>query len=216
MREMTRLQAIYETGARLTHDLKNMLQSLLALTSIAQRREDEAVPLLRRQLPVLTQRIELTLSKLKMPQQEREDLMLPLATWWENLRQRHQMEKIEWIGDDGQNAAMNEPIPAALFDSVADNLIDNASNKQLRQPGIAIRVMLRTGPFSLSVCDSGDAIPAPLAHRVLHTVVPSADGLGVGLYQAARWARQHGYHLALRQNITGAVCFELLHNEGGQ
>ena len=106
---------------------------------------------------------------------------------------------------------MNEPIPAALFDSVADNLIDNASNKQLRQPGIAIRVMLRTGPFSLSVCDSGDAIPAPLAHRVLHTVVPSADGLGVGLYQAARWAKQHSYHLALRQNITGAVCFELLH-----
>lgn len=48
LREVTRLQAVYETGARLTHDLKNMLQSLLALTSIAQSREEEVFPLLRR------------------------------------------------------------------------------------------------------------------------------------------------------------------------
>ena len=206
LREITRLQAIYETGARLTHDLKNMLQSLLVLTSISQHRNEDAVPLLRRQLPVLTQRIELTLSKLKMPQQEKEVLLLPLAAWWENLRQRHQHEAIDWICD---NADMNEPILAALFDCVADNLIDNATNKRPQQPTLSIRVMLSTLPFSLSVCDSGNAIPAPLAHQVLHTVVPSANGLGVGLYQAARWARQHGYQLVMQENVQGRVNFEL-------
>src|SRR3989338_2373553 len=36
LRDITRLQAVYETGSRLTHDLKNMLQSLLSLYDIAQ------------------------------------------------------------------------------------------------------------------------------------------------------------------------------------
>lgn len=208
LREITRLQAIHETGARLTHDLKNMLQSLLALTSVFQRREEEAVPLLRRQLPVLTQRIELTLSKLNAPQQENEIFLLPLSVWWESLRQRQQHETIEW---ENENDSVDESIPAALFDCVADNLIDNARNKRQRQPYLAIRIVLRAQPLSLSVCDNGDAIPEALAQQVLHTVVPSADGLGVGLYQAARWARQRGYQLVLKENVKGAVCFELLH-----
>jgi hypothetical protein len=55
--EITRLQAVYETGSRLTHDLKNMLQSLLSLTSLAQSREERAQQLLQQQLPLLSQRI---------------------------------------------------------------------------------------------------------------------------------------------------------------
>ncbi|MDE2309318.1 MAG: HAMP domain-containing histidine kinase [Betaproteobacteria bacterium] len=209
LREVTRLQAIYETGARLTHDLKNMLQSLLGLTSIAQHREEEVFPLLRRQLPVLVQRIEMTLSKLKVPQLENESSQLPLAAWWENLRQRHQHAAIIWVC---KGAATDEKIPAALFDCVADNLIDNARNKRLQQPDVCIRVTLSVQPFFLDVCDSGNAIPAPLAHQLLQTVVPSENGLGVGLYQAARWAGQLGYQLVLRENVEGAVCFELLQN----
>ena len=207
LREVTRLQAVYETGARLTHDLKNMLQSLLALTSIAQRSEEEVFPLLRRQLPVLVQRIELTLSKLKVPQLENESAVLSLAAWWENLRQRHQHAAIEWVCE---GAVTDEKIPAAMFDCVADNLIDNACNKRLQQPGISIRVTLRAQPFLLSVCNGGEAIPAPLARQLLQTVVPSENGLGVGLYQAARWAGQSGYRLELHENVLGAVCFELL------
>lgn len=207
LREVTRLQAVYETGARLTHDLKNMLQSLLGLTSIAQRREEEVFPLLRRQLPVLVQRIEMTLSKFKVPQLENESSLLSLAAWWENLRQRHQHEAIIWVC---KGVVTDEKIPAALFDCVADNLIDNASNKRLQQPDIFIRATLCVQPFSLDVCDSGNAIPTPLARQLLQTVVPSENGLGVGLYQAARWAGQLGYQLVLRENVAGGVCFELL------
>lgn len=210
LREIARLQAIYETGARLTHDLKNMLQSLLALTSVSQRQEENAIPLLRRQLPVLTQRIELALAKLKSPQQENEILLLPLSIWWEDLRRRQQHKTIEWINESARaNVDVVTPIPAALFDCVADNLIDNANTKHQRQPNISIRVVLRAQPLSLSVCDTGDAIPAPLVNQVLNTIVPSTNGLGVGLYQAASWARQLGYQLALRENIKGSVCFEL-------
>ncbi|MBI5658731.1 MAG: HAMP domain-containing histidine kinase [Nitrosomonadales bacterium] len=206
LREVTRLQAVYETGARLTHDLKNMLQSLLALTAIAQSREQQALPLLWRQLPVLSQRIELILSKLKAPQQEDEASLQPLAAWWENLRQRHQHHAIAW---ECAGALADRKIPAPLFDCVADNLIDNAGNKRLQQPGIPIRVTLREQPFSLSVCDGGSAIPALLAQQLLQTVVPSENGLGIGLYQAARWSQQLGYQLVLRENEEGSVCFEL-------
>lgn len=206
LREATRLQAVYETGARLTHDLKNMLQSLLALASIAQRNEEEALPVLRWHLPVLVQRIEMALSKLKMPQEESEYAMLPLAVWWENLRQRHQHATIEW---SCAGVATDEKIPAALLDCVADNLIDNAKVKRQQQPGISIHVTLCAQPFFLKVCDGGSAIPASLARQLLQTVVPSESGLGVGLYQAARWARQFGYQLQLRENEDGAVCFEL-------
>lgn len=205
LREMTRLQAIYETGSRLTHDLKNMLQSLFTLTSLTQRREEEFIPLLRRQLPALTQRIEMTLAKLKAPQQESETPMQPLDAWWESLRQRHQDEMIEWSAQK----ITEQAIPAALFDFVADNLLANATSKRQRQPGIVIQVRLNIEPLSLFVCDDGKAIPANLASQVLHTVVMSEDGLGVGLYQAARWAAQLGYRLELNDNQTGRVCFEL-------
>ena len=97
-----------------------------------------------------------------------------------------------------------------MFDCVADNLIDNACIKRLGQPGILIRVTLRTHPASIVVCDSGSAIPEPLAHQIMHTLVPSATGLGVGLYQAARWAKQHNFDITLRRNSDGAVCFELI------
>ncbi|TXT27036.1 MAG: ATP-binding region ATPase domain protein [Gallionellaceae bacterium] len=206
LREVTRLQTVYETGARLTHDLKNMLQSLLALTAIAQSREQNALPLLWRQLPALSQRIELILSKLKAPQQEDGAASQPLAAWWENLRQRHQHQAIVW---ECAVAPGDRNIPAPLFDCVADNLIDNAANKRLHQPGIPIRVTLCEQPFSFSVGDGGSAIPEPLAHQLLQTVVSSENGLGIGLYQAARWSQQLGYRLVLRENTEGAVCFEL-------
>ena len=46
-------------------------------------------------------------------------------------------------------------------------------------------------------------------HQELHIVVAVKDGFGVGLYQAARWAAQVGYKLAIRENVTGNVFFEL-------
>jgi hypothetical protein len=61
----------------------------------------------------------------------------------------------------------------------------------------------------MTVCDSGVAVPAEVADKLLHTVVDSEDGLGIGLFQAARWAEQSGFRLYLRENRPGRVCFEL-------
>ncbi len=296
LREMTRQQAIYETGSRLTHDLKNMLQSLFALTSVAQHDPARAQPILKHQLPVLTGRIETLLAKLKAPEANADEIEMPLPIWWETLRQRHQHREIEWVFEDapplahgmspsvtptracvvGGSAPYNhglplagatlprwerEPvrassgfspsptgggdgigfplplgegvrvgedspplpritansqlIPAPMFDCVADNLIENASNKRLREPDIRITVRLNAEPPVFSVTDSGSAVPLNLAQRLLRTVLPSEDGLGVGLYQAARWAQQMGYRLILRENHAGNVRFELMCDERG-
>ena len=207
LREMARLQAVHETGARLTHDLKNMLQSLFALISIAEQQPKQAQPILKTQLPVLAQRIEQILVKLKVPKDETEAARMPLSTWWYTLQQRQQYRNLEWLGED---ALGDQPIPFTLFDSIADNLIDNARNKRLREPDIAVQVSLSARPLCLTVCDSGSEIPELLANQLMHTVVESDEGLGVGLFQAARWAEQTGYRLQLKENSTGKVCFELV------
>ncbi len=206
LRDITRLQAVYETGSRLTHDLKNMLQSLLSLTAIAQSREERAQQLVQQQLPRLTQRIELTLSKLKRPEIESESQQLPLDAWWDALKQRNQHHLIEWRS---QGSLPAKRIPVALFDCVLDNLIDNALKKRQTEPAISLYVEISAEPLRLVVCDGGAAIPESTSTKLLRAAVVSGSGLGIGLYQAARWAEQMGYHLTLASNRSGRVCFEL-------
>lgn len=206
LRDITRLQAVYETGSRLTHDLKNMLQSLLSLTTIAQSGEAKAQLLLRQQLPLLVQRIELTLGKLQQPQTESETPKLALAVWWETLRLRNRHYKIQWYAPDG---LPDQSIPVALFDCVLDNLLDNALKKRQTGRDIAISVEIQTEPLRIAVCDSGEPIPESIAANLLRGIVVSENGLGIGLYQAARWAEQLGFRLALTNNRRGAVCFGL-------
>lgn len=206
LRDITRLQTVYETGSRLTHDLTNMLQSLHALASIAQSREDRAQQLLQQQLPLLIQRIELTLAKLKQPLQQNETAQLALNAWWDALRQRNQFQDIEWLAPDSLSGT---DIPAPLFDCIADNLIDNAVRKRQSEPGIAVSIAIRSEPLCLAVCDSGSPVPQSIAANLLRAAIASEHGLGIGLYQAARWAVQLGYRLRLADNRPGRVCFEL-------
>ena len=206
LRNITHLQAVYETGSRLTHDLKNMLQSLLSLTALAQSGEQRAQQLLQQQLPLLTRRIELTLNKLRQPQSESEAPQLALASWWDALQLRNRHQKIVWRAPD---ALPDKKIPAALFDCVLDNLLDNALRKRRAGHDITISVEMRIEPLCITVCDSGNPMPEAIAANLLHSVTASENGLGIGIYQAARWAEQLGCRLMLISNQAGKVCFEL-------
>lgn len=206
LRDITHLQAVYETGSRLTHDLKNMLQSLLSLTALAQSRETKAQQLLQQQLPLLTQRIEATLVKLQQPEAERESAQLAFNAWWSGVRLRNPYQSIRWHAPDG---LPDSSIPVAMFDCVIDNLIDNALRKSQDAPDIAISLAVRLKPLRITVCDSGDLIPENVAGKLLRGVIASEHGFGIGLYQASRWAEQLGYRLELIDNRAGNVCFEL-------
>ena len=214
LRQASYVQAVHETGARMTHDIKNLLQSLSVLTSVAARDSggDEArtspelQALLRRQLPLIERRLSETLEKLQRPQ-ERTENYVAARSWWESLARQYRNEGVEFA------PAIPPPgvrLPRSLFDSVADNLIRNALAKRAGDEGLRVRVALECGErLALRVCDSGEALPADIAASVLRAPVSSRGGLGIGLYQAARQAAAGGFRLALESNRDGEVCFAL-------
>jgi signal transduction histidine kinase len=209
-------QAIYETGARLTHDVKNLLQSLRSLCAAAETSSGDQASqlqaLMQRQLPVITQRLNTTLEKLRNPR-EVDPGEVDSTIWWEGLVQRYQGRSIRF-GLDGE--PRNIAIPSELFDSVADNLIENALRK--RADGGDLRVEVRFAPSQgivLTVCDNGAAVAPGVASQLFTAPVASRTGLGVGLYHAAQQAQRLGYRLSLTANEPGCVCFALMREEVG-
>ena len=213
-RELTNrahLQAIYETGARLTHDIKNLLQSLRAITSIIADDSNidarQSARLLERQLPHLTQRLQLALDKLQAPAKTTTN-KIRLQDWWRNLMKRNEEPDIEFRPEFTSDPL----IPADLFDSVAENLLENIRDKARLETGLKTIITVRSQAdeyLSLQVQDNGTSIPSMLAKDLLRGPVKSASGLGIGLYQAAQMAQSMGYTLELINNRDGAVCFEL-------
>src|SRR6185369_3454109 len=207
LRQTSYLQAVHETGARLTHDVKNLLQSLNVLCSVAgQDDSPQLQALIRRQLPAITQRLQATLDKLQHPGDD-ESPPVPLREWWESLARQYQGQNLDFAASalDAQ-----VQVPKALFDSVADNLLQNALAKRAAGGDLRIRVSIDSGKGpELRVQDSGKAVPPEVAGTLLRGPVRSSTGLGIGLYQAARLAEKSGYALTLAENRDGSVCFAL-------
>ncbi len=97
LQRMSYLHAVYETGARVTHDVKNLLQSLQTLCYAASQPGDPAAvaQLLARQLPQIAERLKATLDKLQRPQVESSS-DIPAAEWWGRLRDRHAGDAVRW------------------------------------------------------------------------------------------------------------------------
>lgn len=212
LKQLSYMQAIHETGARLTHDVKNLLQSLNALCSAGIEPGAESSleyqSLLRRQLPAITDRLAETLAKLNAPQGISTARWAIASEWWQDLRQR--MAALDWINFKAETVISGR-LPAEVFSGVADNLIHNAAEKHLREPGLSLQLelMTRDEDFELLVCDNGSAVAHDIAASLFLGPVSSASGYGIGLYHAARYARAAGYRLELVENRTGRVCFRL-------
>jgi hypothetical protein len=204
------VQAIYETGSRLTHDVKNLLQTLRSLCAAAETSDEsdsEALRLLmQRQLPQITQRLQITLDKLNT----KPPIGLDKARgkdWWQDLQQRYAHERVEF---EGAALPENSTLPSDLFESVTQNFLQNALEKRKLANNLRILVRLQwQDGFALSVCDDGAPVPDSLAAQLFNSPVQSNSGLGVGMYQVARFAREQGYEIALSSNQNGRVCFTL-------
>ncbi len=214
LKRLSYVEAIHETGARLTHDVKNLLQSLETLCVAAQQEADVPSPrfsaLLRRQLPEIAARLRQTLVKLATPGQ----VAMPVepepgAEWLKALEARY---VLPWIGftaaGDATTAVIRHP---GMFSSIAENLLQNIIDKRAGSPELQGMVTLQSGSAGavLEVADTGTRIPAAIAERLLHQHVPSENGLGIGLYQSARLAEEQGYRLSLVENRDGCVRFRL-------
>ncbi len=210
LRQQSYLQAVHETGARVTHDVKNLLQSLNVLVSVAGQQSGtehspELLSLVRRQLPVISKRLSATLEKLQRPQAEI-DQFVQVEVWWESLKRQYQQSGIEF---ETRPICPGALIPGALAESVADNLIQNALTKRAASPEVGIRVSAgcTDKEIEIKVCDTGRAIGPDLEKHLFQAPVGSHAGLGIGLYQAARHAEANGYSLGLACNRDGEVCF---------
>jgi signal transduction histidine kinase len=210
LRQTSYLQAVHETGARMTHDIKNLLQSLNVLCAAAAREENRDSPelqaLMRRQLPVIAQRLSDTLEKLQRPEPAAEE-NVPAQAWWDALVRQYHSEGVEF---GPAMLRLDARVPRSVFDNVADNLIRNALAKRAAGPGVNVRVDFEYGEsVTLRVCDTGRAVPTELEATLLRAPISSQGGLGIGLYQAARLAQAAGYELTLEENRDGDVRFVL-------
>jgi hypothetical protein len=211
LQEQSYVQAVHETGARVTHDVKNLLQSLNVIVSMAtsspgREYSAELRALINRQLPVIAQRLSATLDKLQRPQSQ-SDEATSVQDWWERLQREYSSRGVEF---EANGLRPGLEIPRSLADSVADNLLQNALGKRQTDPSVEIRCTLSCErDFHFSVCDSGAVVPAEMEGLILRAPVRSRSGLGIGLYQAARQAESCGYLLELESNVQGQVRFAL-------
>ena len=201
------LRAIYETGSKLTHDVKNILQSTQALAqavSSNDSRIDETHEMLRRQLPLLTDRLQTTLDKLSTPGQQSTETIL-LKTWWRELISKYTGRDIEF----SESLHADPEIPSDVFNTVTENLLENARSKRIIEPGLSITLTIQADNHSIKLCviDSGSAIPHDTASRLFNEVLFSENGFGIGLYQSSQLAGKAGYDLNLESNNQGNVCF---------
>ena len=202
------MQAVHETGARLTHDVKNLLQSLYTLTAAAPKAGEDAAAyagLLDRQLPQLTRRLRATLDQLRVPQSEARSVPRSARAWWADVEQRYAGSPVE-LSLSGEGDAV---IPVEAFEAFLENGLANA--ERAGWPGARAALAIQGAHAELTVANRGDAVAPEIASRLFHEPVPAStgDGLGIGLYQVGRLAAEAGYRAELAVNEPGNVVFRL-------
>jgi signal transduction histidine kinase len=184
------------------------LQSLSAAVSDGQTRDpDEALELVQRQLPYINRRLQATMEKLRDPAEVGSAEGMAAAEWWQELQNRYGDGSVEFSG----YCAPGSVLPRELFDTVAENLLENARYKQSIDRRVRIWAELDADESDcrLRICDSGAPVPEPVAQKLFGGAVASAQGLGIGLHQCARLAERLDYDLRLESNEPGAVYFLL-------
>ncbi len=198
---------IHHTGARLTHDIKNILQSIkTSIEILDMNRESRGTQqLLQTNLNQIGARLENTLNKLRAPKLDTHVNLVNCRKWIKRVGKQHNSNPRMFFHSDIEN---NLELPIDLFDSVADNLINNALKKPSATQ-IDVRLMSSADVIVLSVCDNGDALPSEMEKSLFSQPVSSGTGMGIGLYQAAIMAHAFNYKLELSQNERSRVCFNL-------
>jgi signal transduction histidine kinase len=207
MRAQEHIATIHHTGARLTHDIRNILQSVKTSLDILDMGQghDKHQKLLQTNLLQISWRLENTLDKLRVPQLNTQIVLSDCEQWMDKLEEQHKSNpKIVFHRDIEHNV----PMPIDLFDSVADNLINNAVRKSSAKR-VDIRLLSQANIIMLSVCDDGSVVKESIEETLFKQPVSSGAGMGIGLYQSSIMAHAFNFELELSENEPGKVCFSL-------
>jgi signal transduction histidine kinase len=207
VRAQEHFATIHHTGARLTHDVKNILQSIKTSLDILEMDKDTPASqkLLESNLKQIGARLQSTLDKLRTPQLNTHISLVDCHKWMERIQKQHNTNTRISFQSDIEN---NLVVPVDLFDSVAENLINNALKKS-SATAVELRLLSSDDIILLSVCDDGEAISPDIESSLFTRPVSSGSGMGIGLYQSAIMARAFNFELELSQNERGRVCFNL-------
>jgi len=208
IRAQEHFATIHHTGARLTHDIKNILQSINTSINIVQFKPGDASPLpyklLQQNLQQISARLESTLTKLKAPELSGSIPTLKIRAWLRNFKQVHNNPKINYRSD----IQLDHSIPLDLFDSVINNLIANALSKEEVEK-VIVDLTSNQQMILITVCDDGLPVKKDLENLLFNKPVSSGQGMGIGLYQSAFMASTFNFELELANNMDGNVCFSL-------
>ena len=162
--------------------------------------------ILQQQQPLLTQRLNTTLDKLSAPEKEQSKIDT-LLSWWNQLKVRYNRRNIDFL----EKLECDFKIPVDIYDSIIENLLENARNKRILEPNLEIIVQLEcfNQRARLTVCDTGKSIPEHIAAILFTTPIDSENGFGIGLYQSQQQAKQYDIELELYENTDRRVCFRL-------
>jgi signal transduction histidine kinase len=207
IRAQEHFATIHHTGARLTHDVKNILQSIKTSLEILDMDKEmpESQKLLQSNLRQIGLRLQSTLEKLRAPRLNTHINLVDCRKWMERIEKLHGNDTRISFNSDIEN---NLVLPVDLFDSVTDNLVNNALKKPSAKR-VELRLLSSDDIILLSVCDDGEAINADIEASLFAKPVSSGSGMGIGLYQSAIMAHTFNYQLELSQNEAGRVCFNL-------
>jgi len=207
IRAQEHFATIHHTGARLTHDVKNILQSIKTSLEILDMDKEtpQSQKLLESNLRQISLRLQNTLEKLRAPHLNTQINLVDCRNWMERIEKQHGSNTRMSFDSDIEN---NLALPVDLFDSVAENLINNALGKPSAKH-VELRLLSSNETIVLSVCDDGDAINADIENSLFVKPVSSGSGMGIGLYQSAIMAQAFNFELELSQNEAGRVCFNL-------
>ncbi len=208
MRAEEHFETIHHTGARLTHDIKNILQSIKTSINIVQFKPGEEQPLpfklLQQNLNQISTRLESTLAKLKAPELSTSIKYTSIQQWLDNFKKSQDQSRVHFHTD----LTINHQIPPELFDSVINNLLINALSKN-ETGEVIVDITANKEMIVITVCDDGTPVKEELENQLFNKPVSSGRGMGIGLYQSAFMARTFNYELELANNQPGKVCFSL-------
>ena len=207
IRAQEHFETIHHTGARLTHDIKNILQSIKTSISIVKDGPEDSERsnyLLYQNLDKISNRLESTLEKLKAPQLNASISTVNLEAWSAQFKKENTDPRFIYRIDIQQVHF----VPKDLFDSVIQNMVANALKKEAVDE-VIIQVLANRDTVNVTVCDNGKPVPPELENNLFIKPVSSGEGMGIGLYQSAIMARTLNYELDLSSNQPGKVCFSL-------
>ena len=204
---------VKEAGLRLSHDIKNILHSIKAITGLSETAKEERIAsIVRNQLPEIGRRLEDALRVIDQPELELEHSQSTISAtlWWAKATKRFEgiVDRFRLDADIDQDDLLR----ANLYDRAAENFISNALKKREKEPDLRIAMRLRKlgdEAIGLEVADTGSSIPAGLADKLFKSRVQSLNGSGIGLYDLCEDARKLNHNVLLASNESGSVNFAI-------